>query len=307
MRLPSASWLALLLPALGIAELVAAFALTHRAPSEREWASLEAAVSRAHKDGDLVVVAPRWAEPHARHALGDRYFPLPKLARASSETLDRAVEVSLFGERTPDLASFREVSVSRLGPFVVRELDNPSAPRVLFDFVDHLGPERASAAGTDPATECRWTERARLATGGLGGHPTFPRARFECPEGPFFNVSVTVIADERFLPRRCIWAHPPASGARVVRFEGVPLGDRIVIRAGMYWVIERDGEGAPVMLAVRVGGEEVGRTVHEDGEGWERTEIDLGGHARAAAATVEFEVSTADATHRHFCFAADTR
>ncbi len=42
--------------------------------------------------------------------------------------------------------------------------------------------------------------------------------------GPYFNVGATVIADEEFRPRRCLWSHPFARGEIVTRFHHVPLG-----------------------------------------------------------------------------------
>ncbi|MBL9026634.1 MAG: hypothetical protein JNL21_30830 [Myxococcales bacterium] len=298
------AWLGLF--ALGLLELCGAVAFANRAPREEEWSKLAPLVESVHRPGDLVVVSPRWAEPHARRALGDDAFPLDVVARSGPETFDRAIEVSILGSHAAELDGFREVKSSRLGPFTVRELENPRPEHVVFDFVRELGPGRV-VVPTDDGEPCAWTTRAKLRSGGLGGHPTFPRARFECPEGLFFQVSATVIADEDFLPRRCIWAHPPESGKRVIRYARVPLGDRIVGHLGMYWMIERERAGAPVALAVRVDGEEVGRVLHEDGEGWKRFEMPLGARAHRPEATVEFEVATSDFLHRHLCFQADSR
>jgi hypothetical protein len=43
----------------------------------------------------------------------------------------------------------------------------------------------------------------------------------ECPGGGFFNVSVTVIADEAFRPRWLHLVHPRAGGL-ATRFHNVP-------------------------------------------------------------------------------------
>jgi hypothetical protein len=146
-----------------------------------------------------------------------------------------------------------------------------------------------------------------VAAGGLGGHPTFPPQRFQCPTGSAFNASVTIIADQDFLPRRCIWAHPPARGELAIRYHHVDLGEVIAGHSGMYWIIERELAGAPVHLAVRVDGEQVGEVVHVDGQGWAGFELGLGSHARARDAEVEFAVSSPNFRHRHFCFEATTR
>ncbi len=75
----------------------------------------------------------------------------------------------------------------------------------------------------------------------------------------------------------------------------------------MYWMIERERRGAPVTLSVRVNGETVGEATHADGDGWAAFEFPLAAHAGAAEAEVEFAVRSADFTHRHYCFEADTR
>ncbi|NUO51878.1 MAG: hypothetical protein HOV80_23760 [Polyangiaceae bacterium] len=298
--------LGLALPALGLLELCGAVAFANRAPREEEWSSLEGGTSAMHKPGDLVVVAPRWAEPHARRVLGDDYFPPAVVARSGPETFARALEISILGAHSEEVASFREVRKARIGAFTIRELENPSVEPTVFDFVEGFGPERTVVVGDD-GEPCPWTSTAKVRTGGLGGHPTFPRERFNCPEGLFFQVSRTVIADEHFLPRRCIWAHPPESGRRVVRFPSVPVGQRIVGHLGMYWMIERERAGAPVTLAVRVDGQEVGKVVHEDGDGWKRFDFSLGDKGAREEAAIEFEITTPDYMHRHICFQADTR
>ncbi|HVY48827.1 MAG TPA: hypothetical protein VHB21_23220, partial [Minicystis sp.] len=214
---------------------------------------------------------------------------------------------SAYGERDPELAGFREEARRDAGPFVVRRLVNPSPAHVVFDFTDHVDPEHAEVRTTDPPATCRWNAHAQVLAGGLGGHPTFPPERFECPAGTFFFAGVTIIADEKFLPRRCIWGHPPARGEIVTRFSDVPLGDVIRGHGGMYWIVEREQRGAPVTLRVRVDGDEVGAVEHRDGDGWKPFSLPLGAHAREKGATVEFAVSSPRYHERHFCYEADTR
>lgn len=190
---------------------------------------------------------------------------------------------------------------------MIRRLRNPAPAHVVFDFTDHTLPPFADVRGTEPPVSCVWNERAQILAGGLGGHPTFPRRRFECPGGPFFNVGVTVIADQDFRPRRCIWSHPLARGEIVTRYRGVPLGNVIQGHAGMYWIVERTLTGAPVTLSVRVDGEPVGSFSHIDGDGWKHFVFSLGPHAGKTSAEVEFAVSTPSYHHRHYCFEADSR
>ncbi len=312
---PRLVWLWVLVPLLGLLELVGQFWAERRAPRPSAYAALAAPLRSIKQRGDVVVVAPRWAEPFVRRALGDAVMPIADVARADMTRFDRALEISILGERSPEVEGFKESSVTRVGEFTIRALDNPRFERVVYDFVDHVEPPAASAftevvSGDPPAaveSACPWSTRAEVLSGGLGGHPTWPRTRFLCNGGEFFNVGVTVIADQDFLPRRCIWAHPISTGDLVVRYRAVPLGDRIEGHGGMYWITERPLAGAPVDLEIRVDGESVGTATHRDGDGWAPWSFDLGEHAGAAEATVEFRVRTSNYKDRHFCFEATTR
>lgn len=316
------AWLAL--PLVGLLELAALAVQRARAPAFEDWRAIEPLVRGLREPGDLVVVSPRWAEPAARKALPAEVMPLRDVARSDDRPYAHVLEVSLRGARAPGFEGYREVARREAGPFVVRRLANPSPLAVRYDFVDHASPpslevfvravgvpapalddlDEGLVAPVSSLTPCRWTTRAPIMVGGLAGHPTFPARRFECPGGPFFHVSETVIADERYLPRRCLFAHPPHKGEVVLRYRDVPLGDTIVGHSGLYWIVERNRAGAPVTLDVRVDGALVGSVVHEDGEGFAPFELSLGAHGQKSTATVELSVHADDVRHRHFCFEA---
>ena len=301
-----AGWGAVLLALVGVIELGAQLFFSQRAPRFDDYALLAEPLSSLRRDGDLLVMAPRWSEPLARRALGDEAMSLADVARPDESGYEHAVEVSLRGEHERDLAGWGEVERRTVGPFTLRRLRNPSARPALVDFVAELSPRSATVAMA-PGAPCVWTERAPLSAGGLGGHPTFPRQRFVCAGSPFMNVGVTVIADQDFRPRRCIWAHPPARGELQLTFSEVALGEEIVGHGGIYWMVERERRGAPVELAVQIDGEEVGRVIHADGDGWAPFRLPLGEHAGKKAARVRFAVSSPDNRHRHFCFEARSR
>ncbi|MBI4951971.1 MAG: hypothetical protein HY908_08055 [Myxococcales bacterium] len=300
----------LALPVIGVLEVWAHHRAVARAPAFDDWGTIVAPVDQLREVGDVVTVAPRWAEPLARRALGDERMPLRDVARPDLSRYRAALEVSIQGERDPELAGWRETSRAESGAFTFRRLENPSAEVPVFDFVDAAVPERLAVAVADgaAAAPCPFTARGRVSAGNLGGHPTFPAARFQCPGGEFMNVSVTVIADEHFRARRCLFAHPPLGGrALELRYRGVELGTRIRGHGGIYWMVERELAGAPVELDVRVDGELVGHWVHRDGDGWAGFDFALGTHAGARDAEVVFAVRADDARHRHFCFEADSR
>jgi hypothetical protein len=295
------------LPLLGILEFGAYLGSTLRAPREGDWDQVTGLVREMKGEGCLVVIAPPWADPAARRAFGDELMPLRDVARPDVSRYACALEVSILGERSEELGGFRETVRREAGAFTLRKLESPRPARVVYDFVDHVRPPDADVRGTDPPLTCAWNAAATVVAGGLGGHPTFPRERFECPGGVFFNVGVTVIADEAFQPRRCIWSHPFARGEIVTRFHDVPLGQVIRGHGGMYWIIERERRGAPITLTVRVDGEVVGSVVHRDGDGFAPFELPLSSRAGTRAETVEFAVSSPNYRERHFCFEADTR
>ena len=300
-------WVLLAVPLLGVVELAGQQWAAHRAPPFEAWVEIEAPIRALEQPGDLVVIAPDWAEPPARRVLGDTLMPLRDVARPDETRYAHAIEVSILGERAPELRGWTEESRREQGKFVIRRVTNPAPQAVIYDFVDHARPGEADVRGTEPAMTCVWNEHAPIAAGGLGGHPTFPPRRFECPSGVFFFVGVTVIADEEFRPRRCLWSHPPLVGEIVTRFHDVPLGQVIRGHGGLTWMTERERKGAPVTLTVRVDGDTVGSFTHVDGEGWRGFEMPLGAHAGQRAKEVELAVSSSNYKDRHFCFEADTR
>jgi hypothetical protein len=297
------------IPLLGIAELAAHLWFAARPPSFDEWSTVVAAVRETRREGDVVVIAPDWADPAARRALGDDLMPLRDVARPDVTRYEHAVELSILGDRAPELAGWREEVRRVEGKFLLRRLANPAPVHVVYDFVDHLRPPFAEARGGDPAVACPWTTSGRVGAAGGFGHPIWPAQRFQCPGGnDFFNVSVTVIADnEEFRPRRCVWSHPLGRGETVTRFHHVPLGRVLRGHGGLYAHTEREKRGAPITLTVRVDGDTVGSTVHRDGYGWALFQFDLGPHAGAADAEVEIAVSATPNFERHFCWEADTR
>src|SRR6266545_2200523 len=302
-------YLPLLVPIVGLAEFGAQFFFSRRAPTHDQWTEVRALVASWYEAGDLVVIAPHWAEPMARWSFGDSLMPLRDVARPDATRYAKALEVSIVGSRSPELAGWRLLRETKQGRFTLRALANPGPPVIAYDFVDHLDPNSADVRrerGTPPSV-CSFTTSAPVEGGGLGGPPIFPASRFTCPGEPsHVFVGVTIIDDEKFLARRCIWSHPPgANGAIVTRFRGVPLGAKLHGHAGMGWLIERDRAVPPFAIRILVAGVEVGNVVHEPGDGWKSFELPLGA-ASGSQGDVEFHVSSAGAG-THVCFEVDSR
>jgi hypothetical protein len=167
-----------------------------------------------------------------------------------------------------------------------------------------MGGARNTWAGTG-AQPCTWNPRGRAVAGGLHGHPAFPKERHVCRGGASHFVGVTVVEDDQWLPRRCIWAEPVEGRALVITYRDVPLGAKLRGYATLPWWLEREKKGAPVELEVSVDGRQVGRYVHQDGDGWKLFEMPTGRAGRRG--DVEFRVTSRRARERQFCFVADTR
>jgi len=295
----------LALPAIGLMELAAHLFFAARAPAFDEYPALAAPVAAMRQPGDLVVMTPAWAEPLARRAVGDSLMPLRDVARPSESGYEGVVEVSMLGQRDEAFNDWSEVERREVGDFTLRRMVNHGHEPEVFDFVDALDPRAVRVSVGD--ARCMWTTAARASAGGLGGPPAFPRRRFVCPGSPFFFVGVTVIADQDFRARRCLWAHPPNGAELRIRYRNVSLGDTIVGHGGMYWITERERRGTPIGMRVEVNGSPIGQVTHADGDGWSRFELPVGEHAGSDGAEVVFAVSSVNAEHRHFCFEARSR
>jgi hypothetical protein len=311
-KLGGGRWRALLVlgsMGLGAAELASHFYFAQAAPEAEEWMALEPDVRPLLAPDTLIVVSPPWAEPLARQALGDAAMPLAHVARADESRFERALEISILGQRAPQLAGWQLAEERTVGRFQLRSWQNPAPARVLYDFLEHLRPPELSVwtQHEDRRHDCSFGAAA-VSNGDLHGHPTFPSPRFSCsPGNEALFVAATVIEDQRYLPRRCIWAHPPKRGGSVwLRFERVPLGTEIRGYGGMPWFFERESKGTDVTLSLYVAGEQLGQAVHADGEGWKQFSFSTARFA-GQTQTVELSVSSAQMWQRWFCFQAEAR
>jgi hypothetical protein len=300
--------LALGVAGLGLVELGLQFRFATVAPRLSEWKAVRSAVEGFAEPGVLVVVAPAWAEPNARFALGDVWMPLEHVARPDESGFELALEIAILGQRAPELAGWELESEREAGKFSLRRYRNRNVVPVRYDFLAHVEPPDSSVAveRDGVGAPCPFSSNNKVTNGDLQGHPTFPKRRFVCSGGEWAFVGRTVIEDQNYRPRACMWAHPPSRGALVLRFGAVPIGASIRGYGGMPYIFERETHGTPVDVTVSVGGEPVGSYRHVDGEGWKGFEIPTPRFA-GQVLPVEFRVTSRKAWRRDFCLQASIR
>jgi len=293
-----------LIPLLGVGELVAHYG-RQRAPEPEQWKDSAALVERLWAPGSVIVVAPRWAEPLARFALGER-MPLADVGRADESGYTAALELSILGESAPELDGWRETATASRGPFRVRRLVPPRPSNVRYRALEHAVPGRLSVeASTGEGSEtCAFVEEARVTSGGLGGPVTAPARRFQCGSDPRVFVGVTAVDGPDYRPRLCLHARPPRGGRLSLTFHDVPVGNALVGYAGSSFLLGRSSS-ASVEVLLRVAGS-TSRRRFRDADGFRRFEVETSAHAGHTAEVV-FDVTAPLARDADFCLTWETR
>lgn len=299
----------LIVPLVALFELGGQLWTSARAPAPADWAAVAAPVRKLAAPGAALVVAPRWAEPLARHVLGDDLWPVADLGRMDQRSVPRVVEISLFGATDPATAPWPVEHQLNEGAFRLTSRKNPHYEPALFSLVDAVAraETRVFRRIDGVRSACSWKQNLAPRTGGLHGQVAFPSARYVCGSGFDEFVGVTLVDDEQFEPRRCVWIHAPRAGAQWVAREDVALGHGIEGYAGSSYFLMRDEIDAPVALEVFVDGRSVGKIEYRDPEGWSRFAF-----AKPASSgergRVEFKLSVpGGARGRSLCVAAETR
>lgn len=290
-----------LVPLLGLAELGAHQYFAGRAPDAAAYAELGRELTKLKRPGVPVVVAPAWAEPLVR-AAAPAAFPIGELTRADDSAFPELLEVSLLGARAPERASFSRQAPRVVGEFELSVLANPKPEPVAFDFVTavDVGQVEVFSELAGVRAPCRLAEDARVETGGLHGHVTYPARRFQCTSERF--VAVSLVEGSDYRAHRCILARLPSSTRVVLRFNGVPSARRLVGFAGYSWFLERDAERPQAELTVRTDERELGRRRVAGADGWSRFEL-----PGSEGGTVEVALERQAASQSDLCFALEAR
>ena len=265
---------------------------------------------RARKrDGDLIVIAPDWAEPLARNAFGDSVMPIVDVARPDEAGYRRAIEVSALGNENPLVRTWPVSAEQRLGKFALRTRTNPAFKPALFVLTDHAAPPDLAVSQRHPSGEtnaCVYGTHAPSSASGLLARPAFPRQRFSCgmTEGNF--VGTTIIDDQGYRPRRCVWANPAPGEVLSLTFAHVPMGEQLYGYVGFSFFRFRDPGWAPVKLSVAIDGVELGAHSHLPESGWQPFQFPTES-LRGSSHEVRLEVFGAENGELELCFYAATR
>ena len=259
---------------LGLFELGFHFYFSRAAPSLEEWSAVRPLVSELASPGTLIVVAPEWAEPNARFALGESLMPLGHVARPDESAFERALEISILGE-PPRAAGLAARGRAQGGEVRAAFVDEPEPGARALRFRRRVEPPCATVrccAERARAVSVRHRQGERTAT--CAGHPTFPRRRFSCPGAEWSFVGIDRHRGSG-LPAAPVHLGAPVEPrhARDPSSTDVPIGDHDpgLRRAAVFF--ERESHGSPIELTVLVGGQAVGTWKHDDGEGWKRFEF----------------------------------
>lgn len=288
--------------ALASVEFFGAFVVQARVVPDSDWVSAADFVGDEWQDGDTVVSSPGWTDPLLRQHFAE-HLSVQDAGRADFASYSRVWELSIRGHSHEEFAELEPDFSRRFGRVTLRRYTLQS-PRVLYDFTSNIGDAEVSI----PGRECPKQQRA-LEGGGLFRGPMWPAERFFCGPDAWLWVGQTVIEDLEMQNRYCVWQHPQAGNVpTTTTFRDVPLGDELVLHAGIYYEHERNLENGPVHVQVLVDGEEVGRMVHRDGDGWEGMSADptpLG--EDKARGDVSIVVSAENPHLRTLCWAASSR
>jgi hypothetical protein len=294
--------------ALALGETSAHYVFKYRAPSEAQWQTLKARLAPLHHSGDLVVIAPAWGEPLARQALGDTFMPLSVVARADDDDFARAIEIEFLSQHRSDLSAWPELRRESVGPFTLRVRRNPHYVAAHYQFTDHVDDSDLTVSVSRGGVEgiCPFIQTAAQRSGGFGGEPMAPTSRHNCPGGTFHWVGVTLIEDEQYRPRRCIWSPPDDTGNIKLTFHHVPLGRELVGHAGTPWLRARDDIRQFMTISVTAAQHALGSLRLLDKDGWTRFSWDTQ-VLQDTSAEVQVAISSTALRAQWVCFTLESR
>lgn len=298
--------LAAAVPAVGLLELFAHLVQTCSVVPESDWKAARAYVEGRARPADLIVFAPRWADPLGREYFGPGLATIGREARADESRFSRAFEVSIRGSHLRALSGWERTDRHTFGGVVVSTLENPAPVAVLSDLMSMVNAQHlhvSVVSGGDRETDCSFLPNASVVSGGLGAGMPLSAARFTCAGGA--TVSTTVATDLDYAPHQCIYAAAGGNTLRM-RFGSVSFGRALRGHHDVYIEAESAPQWLPVTIAFKNEETVVGQVTHRDGEGWKGFEFDTSALAGKQADLV-VEVTSGGGGRGGYCFEASTR
>ncbi len=232
---------------LAVVETGAALTARARVATDGDWDAAAAEVRAGFADGDLVAFAPAWADQLGRAHLGD-LVGVEMAGRSDADRYARVWEVSIRGARAPETAGARLVREAQHGRVRVALYEKPAVP-VVYDFTAH-------------ADELRVVRGVEPCYGGVVGGWQCGSSRVE---------RRTLEIDYR--PRRGLLV-PVERTPTTLEWREVPLGDTLVVYAGLHDYYARKSADGLVDFAVTVDGRELVAARVGNDDGWRRFDLD---------------------------------
>jgi hypothetical protein len=304
-----ARYLWLGIPILGLLELGAHVYFSKRFPTLDEWRALKAEVAALKQEKDLIVIAPEWAEPLARTAFSDSLMPIADLARPDEAGYPRAIEIAALGNVNPLLAAWPVTAEKSVGKFALRTRKNPGFNPPLYVLTEHVAPPELSAFELSERGDmkpCRYGTRPTSSGSGLLAPAAVPRQRFSCGPSEADFVGTTIIEDQNYRPRRCLWANPAPGGLLTLNFGNVPLGAELYGYIGFSFFRFRDHGWPPVTVSFAIDGAPLGKHAHLPESGWQPFRFSTA-QFRGSTHEVRIELSGTHSRELELCFYAATR
>jgi hypothetical protein len=293
---------AALLVAVALWEIVATRCQATDVVGDDEWAAAARVVRAGYQRGDLIVFAPRWADPIGRLHLGD-LIPVEVAGRMDDARFARVWELSIRGAHAPEVAQLAPIEThegrvdvrlyQRPAPTVVAELARQPADRPLrVDLFEvAFEPHRCILVPTfaiRPYLDALLANLDRLP-------PGKPREQLLRT----FDAMLPELGQAR--------SRPPAerTGTRIV-FRDMPLGRELVGYLGIADVFTRREDRAPVTLDVEVGAGKTQVTAPIDR--WVRWSVPTTAGRGDVAVTIKWEARPGEVWGaKQVCFAAEAR
>jgi hypothetical protein len=271
---------------LALVETAQALISPTRAPTDLDWRVTAAQLRVGFQTGDLIVVAPPWADPVMRMHVGD-LLPIPVAARMDDARFGRVWEISQRGGHAVEMRGRAVTFEQRFGALTLRRAERRPA-EITFDFLERW----------QDAYVTRWDPAARASV-----PCPWQVDRFGCPL--LGNSVKRALVEVDTQIRRAIVAPPVRDAIIAIEFQSVPLGRELAVAVGLHDAWARKSSGS-VYFEVWIAGRPALGTVVDNRSGWRTLRVDTTAR-NGQVAPVRFQISSPRPDLRYLAFAAEAR